>query len=85
LVFFGGLKKGRLIFGYWVNDSRTHSGLNLPKSGGVPLVVGKAEGLGGDPLEDVIDDRVHDAHGQCCGCGSGSRFYLIRIRILVFI
>jgi hypothetical protein len=43
LVFFGGLKKGRLIFGYWVNDSRTHSGLNLPKSGGVPLVVGKRE------------------------------------------
>jgi hypothetical protein len=47
--------------------------------------VGKAEGLGGDPLEDVIDDRVHDAHEQCCGCGSESRFYLIRIRIPILI
>ena len=27
------------------------------------VVVGESGGLGGDPLEDVVDERVHDAHG----------------------
>ena len=27
------------------------------------VVVGQSGSLGGDPLEDVVDERVHDAHG----------------------
>ena len=40
------------------------SGLDLPGGDGGPLVVvGKTAGLGGDALKDVVDKRVHDAHG----------------------
>jgi hypothetical protein len=44
-------------------EQEPHSGLDLPGGDGGPLVVvGKAGGLGGDPLEDVGDEGVHDAH-----------------------
>ena len=33
------------------------------RGAGVALVVtGEADGLGGDALEDIVDERVHDAH-----------------------
>ena len=39
------------------------SSLDLPGGDGGPLVVvGKTGGLGGDALEDVIDEGVHDGH-----------------------
>ena len=31
--------------------------------GGSLVVVGESAGLGGDTLEDVVDEGVHDAHG----------------------
>ena len=38
------------------------SGLNLARGDGGPLVVvGELAGLSGDPLEHVVDERVHDA------------------------
>lgn len=38
--------------------------------GGGPLViVGKARSFGGDPLEDVVDERVHDRHGLAADSG----------------
>ena len=33
------------------------------RDGGAAAVVGKLGGLVGDALEDVVDERVHDAHG----------------------
>lgn len=42
-------------------DSR---GLDLPGGDGGLLVVGsELGGLGGDALEDVVDERVQDGHG----------------------
>ena len=42
----------------------SHCSLDLPASDGVLLVVvGQAGRLGGYPLEDVVHERVHDAHG----------------------
>ena len=42
----------------------------------VPLVVvGKPAGLSGNPLEQVVDERVHDAHGL--GRHAGVRVYLL--------
>lgn len=39
-------------------------GLDLPGGDGGLLVVGsKLGGLGGDALEDVVDERVQDGHG----------------------
>ena len=33
------------------------------RDGGAAVVVGELGGLVGDALEDVVDERVHDAHG----------------------
>ena len=42
----------------------SHSSLDLTAGDGVLLVVvGQAGRLGGYSLEDVVDERVHDAHG----------------------
>ena len=35
----------------------------LAGDGGPLIVVGKTAGLGNNPLEDVVDEGVHDAHG----------------------
>ena len=42
----------------------SHGCLHLTTGDGVLLVVvGEPRGLGGDALEDIIDEGVHDAHG----------------------
>ena len=44
-------------------EEQTHSGLNLPGGdGGSLVVVCETGSLGGDALEDVIHERVHDRH-----------------------
>ncbi|XP_053117304.1 uncharacterized protein LOC128329717 [Hemicordylus capensis] len=49
-----------------------HGRLDLPGSdGGALVVVGQAGGLGGDALEDVVDEGVHDAHGLGGDAGVG--------------
>lgn len=45
-------------------DEGNLRGLNLARRDGRLLVVcGKLGGLGGDALEDVVDERVQDGHG----------------------
>ena len=45
-------------------EEKSDSRLDLPGGDGGPLVVvGQAGGLSGDSFEDVVDERVHDAHG----------------------
>ena len=42
----------------------SHCSLDLPAGDGVLLVVvGQAGRLGGNTLKDVVDERIHDAHG----------------------
>ena len=42
----------------------TNSSLDFPTGdGGLLVVLGKTRSFSGNPLKDVIDKRVHDAHG----------------------
>ena len=52
------------MLGKLSREKQSDSGLDLTGSDGRPLVVvGEARGFSGEPLEDVIDKRVHDGHG----------------------
>ena len=58
----GSLRDG--VFGQLTGQEEPDSSLDLPGGDGGPLVVvGKTAGLGGDALKEIIDKRVHDAHG----------------------
>jgi hypothetical protein len=51
------------VLGQLSGQEQTDGGLDLPGGDGRALVVVRqAAGLGGDALEDVVDERVHDAH-----------------------
>ena len=51
-------------------EVESHGSLDLPAGDGVLLVVvGQAGRLGGYPLEDVVHERVHDAHGLAGDAG----------------
>ncbi len=45
-------------------EDEADSGLDLAgREGGLLVVTNKLAGLGGDALEDVVDEGVHDGHG----------------------
>jgi hypothetical protein len=49
----------RGVFGRFTSEQEHHSGLDLPRSDGGPLlVVGQVGGLGRDPLEDVVNKEI---------------------------
>ena len=53
-------------------EQKADRGLDLPGGDGGPLVVVRESGsLCGDPLEDVVDERVHDGHGLGGDAGVG--------------
>jgi hypothetical protein len=63
---------GHGVLGQLSGQEQTNGGLDLPGGdGGALVVVRQAAGLGGDALEDVVDERVHDAHrlGRDAGVG----------------
>ena len=52
------------MLGQLAGQEETHRGLDLAaRDGRAAVVVGELGGLVGDALEDVVDERVHDAHG----------------------
>ena len=52
------------VLGKLTGKKKTDCSLNLPRSDGrLLVVVSQATGFGGDTLEDVVDERVHDGHG----------------------
>ena len=58
----GALRHGML--GKFSRQEKPHSSLDFPAGdGGFLVVVSKAGRFNSDPFEDVIDERVHDAHG----------------------
>ena len=58
---FGALRDG--VLGQFTGEEEPDGSLDFPGGdGGSLVVVGKTGGLGGDALEDVIDERVHDGH-----------------------
>ena len=58
----GALRDG--VLGEFTGEEEPDGGLDFPGGDGGPLVVvGETGGLGGDALEDVVDEGVHDGHG----------------------
>ena len=58
----GALRDG--VLGELTGEEEPDSSLDLTRGDGGPLVVvSKSAGLSGDSLEQIIDERVHDAHG----------------------
>ena len=58
-------------------QEKTHSSLDFSAGdGGPPVVVSQTGSLSSNPLEDVIDKGVHDAHGL--GRNSGVRVHLLQ-------
>ena len=52
------------VLGKFAGKKKTNRRLDLPRADGRPLVVvSQTTGFGGDALEDVVDERVHDGHG----------------------
>ena len=67
---FSSLRDG--VLGQLSWQEEPDSSLDLPGGDGGPLVVvGELAGLSGDPLEQVVDERVHDAHGLGGDTGVG--------------
>ncbi len=65
------------MLGQLSGEEKPDSRLDLPGSDGRPLVVvGETGGLSSDSFEDVVDERVHDAHGL--GRDSGVRVDLLQ-------
>ena len=60
------------MLGQFSGEEETHSGLDFPGGdGGALVVVGKTGSLSSDTLEDIVDERVHDAHGLGGNTGIG--------------
>ncbi len=60
------------VLGQLSGEVEAHGRLDFPAGDGVLLVVvGQAGGLGRDTLEDVVHERVHDAHGLARDAGIG--------------
>ena len=52
------------VFGQFTGQKQPDGGLDLARTDGRFLVVvGKAGSFSSDALEDVVNERVHDAHG----------------------
>ena len=51
------------VLGQLSREEKTDSGLDLARSdGGLLVVTGKTARLGGNTLEDILDEGVHDLH-----------------------
>ncbi len=71
----GALRDG--VLSELTGEEEPDSGLDLARGDGGPLVVvSQTGGLSGDPLEQVVDERVHDAHGL--GGDAGVRVDLLQ-------
>ena len=52
------------VLGQLSGEEEPDGGLDLPRGdGGSLVVVSQAGRFGGDTFEDIVDERVHDAHG----------------------
>ena len=71
----GSLRDG--VLGQLSGQEETDGGLDLARGDGGPLVVvSQTASLGGDALEDVVDEGVHDGHGL--GGHSGVGVHLLQ-------
>ena len=67
---FGSLRDG--VFSQLTGQQQTNSSLNFATADGWTLVVvSQTWSFSGNALEDVVDERVHDAHGLAGNSGIG--------------
>lgn len=67
---FGAFADG--VLGELAWQQKSDGSLDFPARDGGPLVVvGETRSLGGDALEDVVHEAVHDAHGLAGDTGVG--------------
>jgi len=60
------------VLGELTGEHEADGGLDLPGGeGGLLVVGGELAGLGGDALEDVVDEGVHDGHALLGDAGVG--------------
>ena len=60
------------MLGEFTGEDQPHRGLDLPGGHrGLLVVPGELGRFGGDLLEDVVDERVHDGHGLGRDAGVG--------------
>ena len=60
------------VLGELTGEDEADGGLDLPGGdGGLLVVTGELGSLGGDLLEDVVDEGVHDGHGLGGDAGVG--------------
>ena len=65
------------MLGQLAGEKQTDGSLDLSgRDRGPTVVVGQTASLGSDALEDVVDKRVHDAHGLAGHAGVG--MYLLQ-------
>ncbi len=63
---------GHGVLGELSGEDEPDGGLDLAGGhGGLLAVAGELGGLGGDLLEDVVDEGVHDGHGLGADAGVG--------------
>jgi len=63
---------GHGVLGELAREDEAHRRLDLPgRDGGLLVVARQAGGLGGDAVEDVVDEGVHDGHGLRRDAGVG--------------
>jgi hypothetical protein len=68
---------GHGVLGELSGEDQTDGRLNLARGDrGALVVVGETRGLGSDPLEDVVHERVHDRHRL--GRDAGVRVHLLQ-------
>ena len=66
----GALRDG--VLGQLTGEEKPDSSLDLAGGdGGSLVVVSQSAGLGGDSLKQIVDERVHDAHGLAGNTGVG--------------
>ena len=60
------------VLGELAGKQQSDGRLNFATGDGrTTVVVGQARGLGGDALEDVVDEAVHDGHGLAADASVG--------------
>ena len=67
---FGAFRDG--VLGQFTGENEADGGLDFAaRQGGFLVVAAQFASFGGDALEDVVDERVHDGHGALGDAGVG--------------